>query len=119
MFDPFGINLEHYDELGRYRATHLEGGKAVPIDASWDVDLADVSGRITDGLDLSTRLGTSRALRECFARQISMYALARGLGVHERCATAGPAQAFEASAGGMRELIKAVALWPGLRDRKP
>jgi hypothetical protein len=118
MFDPFGVTFEHYDTVGKYRTSIATSKGTVPVDAAWNIDLADIAGRVTGGVDLSHRLGESRVARGCMTRQIASYAFGERLAPAQACTLAGVAQRFEASGGSLRGLIKDVALWPGLRNRR-
>jgi hypothetical protein len=118
LFDPFGVMFEHYDTVGRYRTSiHTKAGD-VPVNASWDVKLADIEGRVANGVDLSLRLAESRAARECVTRQIAAYAFGERLPPEQACTVAQVARRFDASGGDLRALVKDIATWPGLRTRR-
>ncbi len=117
-FDPFGVTFEHYDTVGRYRTSIEMPTGAVPVDSTWDVDIADIQGPVKDAVDLSERLAESKAARECMSRQIAAYAIGEKLTSDRACAVATVAQTFETSGGDLRGLIKQVALWPALRMRR-
>jgi hypothetical protein len=70
---PFGLALEHFDAIGRWR--EKDGG--LPIDAS--ATLPD--GRAVEGPDgLAAILEADRvAFAECLAEKLLTYALGRGL----------------------------------------
>lgn len=71
--DPFGLALEHFDAIGRWR--EKDGG--LPVDAS--ATLPD--GRVAEGPDgLAAVLEADRAaFAECLAEKLLTYALGRGL----------------------------------------
>ncbi len=118
FFDPFGVAFEHYDSVGRYRDVITMPTGDVPVDSSWDIQIADIQGPVKDAVELSQRLSQSKAARECMSRQMASYAIGEKLTTDQACTVAAVAQRFEASGGDLRSLIKDVALWPALRTRK-
>ncbi len=75
QFDPFGMVLEPYDAVGRFRTTDLEGR---PIDASWTTTTlpASVGGAtVTNAAEAAHALATSGALERCMAMNFINYAL--------------------------------------------
>lgn len=117
-FDPFGVNFEHYDTLGRYRETIKTPQGDVPVDSVWEAGIFDVRGKITDAVDLSSRLARSGAVRECLSRQFASYALGRRLADEDVCTVAAVNDAFTKANGSFNELVRAVATWPALGDRQ-
>ncbi|MDX2019698.1 MAG: DUF1588 domain-containing protein [Deltaproteobacteria bacterium] len=118
QFDPVGVAFEHYDSLGRYRDTLEVEGKKLAVDASWDVDVADITGRTNGAVELSQRLAKSQAVRHCVTANVASFALGRRLADDEICAVRKVADAFAAQGGDMRSLVLAIATWPGLHARK-
>jgi len=117
-FDPFGVMFEHYDSVGRYRTTIPWPSGDIPVDSSWEVDVADVKGVFQDAVQLSERLSKSPAARECMSRQVASYAIGEKLSAEHACTVAAVAQRFETTGGDLKSLIKEVALWPALRTRR-
>jgi hypothetical protein len=66
--DPLGFAFEHYDQMGRYRATD----NGLPVDASGALD-----GPVNGAVELSQRLAKSDEVRRCFVRQTFRWALGR------------------------------------------
>lgn len=118
FFDGFGVMFENYDSLGRYRTTLETQNGEQPVDASWQVKLADVEGMLQNGVQLSERLGESKAARECMSRQIASYAIGEKLSYEQACTVGALSQRFEATGGDLKSLIREVALWPALRTRR-
>jgi hypothetical protein len=117
-FDPFGVTFENYDSMGKWRtAIHMPSGD-VPVDASQDIKISDISGHFDNAVQLSEQLAQSKAARECMSRQIASYAVGEKLNGNNACTVAAVAQKFEASGGDLRSLIREIALWPALRTRK-
>jgi hypothetical protein len=118
FFDPLGVAFENYDTLGRWRTRIKTPTGDVPVDASWTFDLEDIKGRVANGLELSKKLAESATVRSCMVRQFASYALGQRLGDEEMCTVQKALSAFESSGGDLLQLIKAVAAWDGLRERK-
>jgi hypothetical protein len=75
QFDPFGMVLEPYDAVGRFRTADLEGR---PIDASWTTTTlpASVGGAmVTSAAETARALAKSGALDRCMAMNFINYAL--------------------------------------------
>jgi hypothetical protein len=76
QFDPIGFGFEHFDEVGRYRAT--ENG--IAIDATGKVTHVDDHGNpVTvisfDGLtDLATQAAALPAVTDCVSGYLTTYA---------------------------------------------
>jgi hypothetical protein len=71
ILDPIGLGLEHFDAIGRYRASY---GSAETIDASGMLP----SGESFDGLiELSTLLADDTRLADCASSKLLTYALSR------------------------------------------
>jgi hypothetical protein len=118
FFDPLGVNFEHYDTLGRYRTEIATPEGAVPVDAAWEANMYDVKGNINDAVDLSQKLAASRAAHECMSRQFASYAIGQRLTEGQACAVGDVTKGFFESGGDFAQLMRDVALWPGLRHRK-
>jgi Protein of unknown function (DUF1592)/Protein of unknown function (DUF1588)/Protein of unknown function (DUF1595)/Protein of unknown function (DUF1585) len=118
FFDPYGINYEHYDTLGKYRDTIETPAGPVAVDAAWDGDLYDVRGPIANAVALSERLSQSAAVRECMARQFGSYALGQHLDDEQACTVSAFGKQLAADGGNLLDLVANVATWPGLRYRK-
>jgi hypothetical protein len=74
-FDAFGMVLEPYDAVGRFRTADLQGR---PIDASWTTTTlpASVGGAmVTGAADTAHALAASDALDRCMAMNFINYAL--------------------------------------------
>ncbi|HWN69716.1 MAG TPA: DUF1592 domain-containing protein, partial [Haliangium sp.] len=74
--DPLGFGFEHFDALGRYRATQND----LPIDATGAINFIDepeVEGPFDGVVELAERLGQSSRVRECVSKQWFRYAYGR------------------------------------------
>jgi hypothetical protein len=75
QFDAFGMVLEPYDAVGRFRTADLEGR---PIDGSWTTTVlpASVGGAVvTSAAETAHALAASGALDRCMAMNFINYAL--------------------------------------------
>jgi hypothetical protein len=116
-FDPFGVTFEHYDNAGRFRTEIQTSAGPVPVDSSWEFGLLDIEGNVADAIELSELLAQSPAVHECVTEKLVGYALGHGLEQGDQCAVEPLAEEFHASGGGLGQLVRAIALWPGLRER--
>jgi hypothetical protein len=70
IFDPFGLALEKYDAIGRFRTTYGDGSA---IDAS-----TELGGQQFEGLSGAADIVTAKPeFKTCFARKIFTYGLGR------------------------------------------
>jgi hypothetical protein len=75
QFDPFGMVLEPYDAVGRFRTVDLQGR---PIDASWTTTTLPPSiggAMVTSAAQTAQALVQSGALDRCMAMNFINYAL--------------------------------------------
>jgi hypothetical protein len=106
--NPMGFALDHFDGLGRYRATD----RGMPIDTSADVLVpADVRASYTNHEDFVRALANSSTVRSCLASKWFIYAHGRLPGAEDACSLQGALTAFEGS-GNVRELLLGIAETP-------
>lgn len=118
LFDGIGFGLEAYDQLGRYRST--ENG--LPLDTSGDVfgtASPALDGPFNGARELSARLASSTAVRDCVATTWYRYAVGRALTAGDQCSVDQAKSALAASAGNLRELLVSITLSDGFRYRAP
>jgi hypothetical protein len=72
QFDPYGLALENYDAIGRYRTTD---GVGRPIDAHTTLPAAVGGGAVANGVELAQKLATNPAFINCMARVLLQYAM--------------------------------------------
>ncbi len=65
LIDPIGFTFEHYDAIGKYRDTD----NGINVDASGKLQETDNDGPVANAIELSQRLGDSRQVHGCMARQ--------------------------------------------------
>jgi hypothetical protein len=110
LIDPMGLALEHYDEIGRY-VTSREGAA---VDASGELRGTDVDGPFGNAVELSDRLGRSRAAAACVARHLT--AAATGRRVHEPAACPDRSVPDPATAT-LMDAVRAIATGPRILER--
>jgi hypothetical protein len=113
-FDPYGISLENFDVIGRFRTMDPEGR---PINAS--VTLPDVAQNraATNAVEMGKALAETGAFSSCVASKLLTYALAE-TGVSGRsCATRLIADGFAKSDGSFSALVRQVAISKSLTHR--
>jgi hypothetical protein len=102
LSDSLGFALEHYDVLGRYRAT--ENGK--PIDSSTTVQ--DLDNVAVDGArELGEELAASCQVKTCTAHTFLAHALGRPVAEVDEAESIDALRAFAASNYDLKELLLA------------
>jgi hypothetical protein len=101
LMDPIGLGFESFDGLGMYRS-HENG---LLVDDSGEVVGSDVAGSFSGAVELATKLGDSRQVRNCVVTQWFRFAHGRGETPEDRCTLDRLQQAFTASGTDIRELL--------------
>lgn len=113
-FDPYGISLENFDVIGRFRTMDPEGR---PIDAS--VTLPEIAGSATatNAVQMGDALAKSGAFSSCVATKLLTYALAEtGVG-GKSCASKIVMQNFQKTDQSFASLVRAVAISKTITQR--
>ena len=101
ILNPLGFAFEHFDGMGRYRATE----RGIAIDASSEVvDLGDLDGTYANHQDFLASLAESALVRSCLASKWFIYAHGRIPEADDACSLDTARARFE-STGNVRELI--------------
>jgi len=92
-FDPYGLVLENYDVVARYR-TQAEYG---PVDSSTFLPPMLGGGPVANAIDMAHKLASSGAFSSCMAKSVMQYALSTVLSPVDigSCAVANVHTAFE------------------------
>ena len=114
LLDPIGFGFEHFDGIGRYRAT--EG--AHPIDAHGELTGTDVDGKYDGAIELSQRLGKSETVASCVVQHWFRFAHGRGETDADACALETLRKNFSGAKHDMRELVVALTQTDAFRFRK-
>ncbi len=113
-FDPYGISLENFDVIGRFRTMDAEGR---PIDASVTLPPLADSRTATNAVEMGKALAETGAFSSCVATKLLTYALAE-TGVNgQSCATRLIADNFAKTDGTFSSLVRQVALSKSLTHR--
>jgi Protein of unknown function (DUF1592)/Protein of unknown function (DUF1588)/Protein of unknown function (DUF1595)/Protein of unknown function (DUF1585) len=109
-FDAYGLALDTFDVLGRYRDKDHEGR---PIDPAVMLPVQVGGGTAKDIVDVGQKLAESGAFGKCMSQNLVNYALAdvsAGAATIDSCAVARVAQIFSTTDGTFPSLVKSVAL---------
>ena len=123
-FDPYGLVLDWYDVVGRYRTVDDLGQ---PVDGH--TTLPDVLGgqTVQSAVELASVLSTTDLFTNCMAKTMLQYALLDAtielplpIAQQKGCAAAGVANSLRKSSGqSFTDLTSAVALSPAFLMRQP
>jgi hypothetical protein len=116
LIDPLGFGFEHFDGVGRYRAT--DAGRAV--DASGHIIAsATTDGEFDGAAELAALLGGSEEVARCFAMQWMRFAYGVEESAELACALEALQDGFVRSGGDLRALMLATAQTAHFRVRLP
>jgi hypothetical protein len=113
-FDPYGMSLENFDVIGRFRTVDPEGR---PIDAA--VTLPPIAGSrmVTNAVEMGKALAETGAFSSCIGSKLLTYALAETGVAGRSCAAKAVANGFAQSDQSFSALVRAVALSKTLTQR--
>jgi hypothetical protein len=126
--DPYGLALDNYDSIGRYRTVDDLGQ---PVDAHTQLPDSAGGGTVASGVELAQALAASPAFTACMARTLLQYAMTDASTAVEipapqrqqaGCATADVVQRYQGAAGStFTDLVRATAAAPsfGIRRAAP
>jgi hypothetical protein len=112
--DAYGLALDTFDDIGRYRTTDAEGRAIDP-----GVTLPAVLGGATvkDAVEMQARIAESPLFTRCFARQMLTFTLEQPKIGRESCAVSEVTKGFEATDQSLAALIGRVATSKAFRVR--
>jgi Protein of unknown function (DUF1592)/Protein of unknown function (DUF1588)/Protein of unknown function (DUF1595)/Protein of unknown function (DUF1585) len=115
QFDPFGLALENYDSIGRYRAAYDSG---TPIDSSLDATAfaPALQGKIQNAVELAKQVAASGRFQTCLASRLLAYAANTPLEA-QNCDVQAAVNRARANGDTIGELARAIAVSPLLRVR--
>ncbi len=117
-FDPYGLSLENFDILGRYRTADEKGR---PIDSS--ATLPPNAGGMTakNASDLAHQVSTNGAFAACLTKNLLLFALAEPIALTtDSCATRAVTKAFTSGADqSFAALVRAIATSTPVGSRTP
>lgn len=108
VFDAYGLALDSYDIIGRYRTTDGEGR---PIDPSVTLPALFDNEVAQDAVEMQRRIAESPGFSACFSKNLLSWALAEGSQLTPTsCATQAVVAGFEASDRSFASLLRAIAI---------
>ncbi len=116
-FDAYGLALDTYDVLGRYREMDAHGR---PIDPSVTLPEQVGGGYAQNIVEVADRVAASGAFAKCMGQNLVNYALAdvsAGAATINTCAVKRVAETFATSDGTFPSLVKTVATSAALSQR--
>jgi len=116
-FDPYGLALENYDGIGRYR-TMDEMNRA--IDASVTLPALAGGGTVNGAVELGAALASGGAFANCVAKNLLNFALAETPSnpvPTNACAVRGISDQFKSTDGTFSSLVRGIAVSPTLASR--
>lgn len=113
--DPIGFGFEHYDGIGRYRATEQN----LPVSSTGSIVLDGQTQTFSDALALGKLLASSPQVHKCLATQVTRYALNRWDVAADAPSIEAARAAFTAADFDLRALMTAVATGRTFRFRAP
>ncbi len=116
-FDTFGVVLESYDSLGRYRTDYPNG---TPIDTTGNLPATIGSGEIASVGELVTAATETGTFSRCVLSNVMKYALSDALGLLDRqdCGVQLAHEAFLASNQTFADLVTEVIVSDTLSQRE-
>ncbi|MEZ4256668.1 MAG: DUF1588 domain-containing protein [Polyangiales bacterium] len=115
LFDPIGLGFEHFDGLGRYRATEWDN---LEIDATGEVtDADDANGKFDGVVELGQQLSASQIVHDCVSTQWFRFSYGRAETDMDSCSMSIVRDRFKASNYDIKELLVSLTGTPAFRYR--
>jgi hypothetical protein len=111
--DGIGFGLEHYDSIGRFRATD----NGVSVDASGSLEATRVGGTFVGARELGERLADSEVVHACVAQHWFRFATGRKEQGRDSGDLEAATSAFSASATSLPALLRAIVMTDAFRLR--
>lgn len=111
--DPPGFAFENYDAIGQYRS--MESGKPIDTAVTLTNIAPDMDGTYPNARAMLEKLAVSKTAGDCYALQWFRYALKREPVARDACTLQRALGAFQTSQGGIKQLVKAMALSDAFR----
>jgi hypothetical protein len=123
-FDPYGLVLDWYDDVGRYRTV---GDLGYPVDGHTTLPAAVGSEKVDTAVETAAALAGGDVFTNCMATSMLQYALLDApvevplpSAQQKGCAAAGVADTLRRSAGqSFTDLLRATATSPAFLMRQP
>lgn len=116
VFDAYGLALDSYDIIGRYRTTDPEGR---PIDPSVTLPALFDNEVASNAVEMQSKIASNEGFDACFSRNMMNWALAEGSQLMPTsCSIEAVANEFATSDKSFSALLKAVATSETFIQRK-
>ena len=113
-FDPFGVSLENYDTIGRFRTVD---DQQRPINAAVTLPASAGSVATQNAVEMGQALSSTGAFAACAATKLLTYALAETGVKGTSCATKAVADRFKTTDQSFAALVREVAISKTLTHR--
>jgi hypothetical protein len=114
-FDAYGLALDNYDGIGRYRTMDPQGRS---IDASVTLPLTAGGGVARDTIDMEVQIANQPGFASCVAKNMLNWALAEGSQLTPAsCAARSVARGFNAGDKSFSSLLREVAVSDAFTNR--
>lgn len=114
-FDPFGISLENYDTIGRFRTMDDEGRA---INAAVTLPPSAGGGMVQNAVEMGKALADTGGFAGCAASKLLTYALAETGVSGVSCATKAVLDKFKTTDQSFASLVKEVAISKTITQRQ-
>jgi Protein of unknown function (DUF1592)/Protein of unknown function (DUF1588)/Protein of unknown function (DUF1595)/Protein of unknown function (DUF1585) len=116
QFDPFGLALEAFDGIGRYRTKDDAGTDIDPsVDLSTFKDYG-LDGKVSGIVELAQQVKSSGKFPTCLSSQILTYAANQVLDAND-CGVQAVGQSLTQGSDKFTDMVRAIALSPTFRTR--
>ncbi len=115
QIDSFGLALENYDAIGRYRTLYPD--RAEPIDSLVTLPPTAGSASASGITSVSDALAKSPSFTNCTVQKLSTYASGRAFGDSERPQVQALAEQWRSGPLTLRDLISKLVLSPAFRGQ--
>jgi hypothetical protein len=112
--DGIGLTFENYDSMGRWR----DSDNGYPVDASGELINTDQDGTVNNAVELMQKMGSSRTVHDCYARQWFRYAFGRNETTDDAPTLQALQEGFWNSGGDIIELVVNIAGSYSFRHRR-
>lgn len=113
-FDPYGVALENFDIIGKYRTVDSEGRA---IDASVTLPPAAGGAMVANAAAMAQEIALSGGFARCLAKNLLGYALAEGAVALDSCSVQAVVDDFNQTDKTFTSLVREVAISQTLMQR--
>jgi len=114
QMDPLGLGFEHFDAVGRWRATEND----LPIDATGKLVRSDVDGDFDGAAALADKLAGSEQVADCMMKEWARFSFGRSETVDDACTLEHTKEKFAAADHDIKQLVLALTQTDAFLYRK-